>query len=115
MSPLWSLGIAAAERGILPDAVIRYALRRLARARLRQEDARTDEERRAFLDTMREAPVAPVPEIANEQHYEVPAAFFESVLGPHLKYSGCLWEEGVTTLGEAEGASLAVTARWADC
>ena len=31
--------------------------------------------------------LAPVPHLANRQHYEVPAAFFEAVLGRHLKYS----------------------------
>ena len=39
-----------------------------------------------------------MPEKANEQHYEVPARFFELVLGPRLKYSSCLWEPGTRTL-----------------
>ncbi|WP_156514216.1 GAF domain-containing protein [Planctomyces sp. SH-PL14] len=32
-----------------------------------------------------------VPERANEQHYEIPPAFFEAVLGPRCKYSCCLF------------------------
>ena len=32
------------------------------------------------------AVLAPVPHLANEQHYEVPADFFRHALGPHLKY-----------------------------
>lgn len=43
---------------------------------------------------------------ANEQHYALPARFFEIVLGPRLKYSGCYWPDGVTSLAEAEEASL---------
>nr|WP_312028302.1 cyclopropane-fatty-acyl-phospholipid synthase family protein [Aquabacterium sp. J223] len=50
-----------------------------------------------------------MPEKANEQHYEVPAAFFEAVLGPHRKYSSCWWPDGVQTLEQAEAAALAAT------
>ena len=55
---------------------------------------------------MRRAPVALVPEKANDQHYEVPAEFFRQVLGPHLKYSSAFWPAGMTTLAEAEAAGL---------
>ncbi len=48
-------------------------------------------------------------EAANLQHYEVPPAFFQRVLGPHLKYSACLWEPGTPTLGAAEAAMLGLT------
>src|SRR5439155_21629526 len=41
---------------------------------------------------------------------EVPAAFFERVLGPHLKYSACYWPPGTTTLAAAERAMLELTA-----
>ncbi|MCA9297813.1 MAG: class I SAM-dependent methyltransferase, partial [Phycisphaerales bacterium] len=64
---------------------------------------------RAFASRMREGPVAPVPELANEQHYEVPASFFGCVLGAHRKYSGCWWPDGVETLDDAERAALEVT------
>jgi cyclopropane-fatty-acyl-phospholipid synthase len=52
-----------------------------------------------------------VPERANEQHYEVPAEFFAMVLGPRRKYSSCWWPGSVSTLAEAEEASLAETVR----
>ncbi len=55
---------------------------------------------------MRLAPVAPVPEKANQQHYEVPAAFFELILGPRLKYSCCYFETPDSTLAEAECVAL---------
>jgi cyclopropane-fatty-acyl-phospholipid synthase len=50
-----------------------------------------------------------LPEKANEQHYEVPAAFFGAVLGSHRKYSSCLWSHGVATLSQAETAALHAT------
>ena len=58
---------------------------------------------------MSEGPIAEVPEKANEQHYELPAAFLELILGPRMKYSGCLWTDGVSDLAEAEQAMLALT------
>lgn len=39
---------------------------------------------------------------ANEQHYEVPARFFEAVLGPYLKYSCGYWPSPTTTFEESE-------------
>ena len=43
---------------------------------------------------------------ANEQHYEVPTAYFLKVLGRHLKYSSCIYATPQTTLDEAEQAML---------
>ncbi len=39
-----------------------------------------------------------MPAKASEQHYEVPAAFFGGVLGPHRKYSSCYWPGHAATL-----------------
>ncbi len=66
-----------------------------------------------FLRDMATAPIAPLPEKANEQHYEVPAAFFEKVLGQRRKYSSCWWPEGISTLDEAEVSALSETCRHA--
>ena len=52
-------------------------------------------------------PIALVPDKANEQHYEVPAEFFALVLGPHRKYSSCLYRNGTTGLADAEADALA--------
>ncbi|MEP7294960.1 MAG: cyclopropane-fatty-acyl-phospholipid synthase family protein [Burkholderiales bacterium] len=101
------------EQGLVPDRVIRLGIRRLLKARLvemRDDDAEaTAALTQTFLDELRGAPLALLPEKANEQHYEVPAAFFGAVLGPHRKYSGCLWPDGVQTLAQAETAALAIT------
>ena len=63
----------------------------------------------AFVERLRGSPIAEQVEKANEQHYEVPPEFFRLVLGPRLKYSSCLWPDGVETLAEAEEAMLALT------
>ncbi len=104
-----------AERGRLPDALIRLGIRLLDRSRLAAE-ARPDVEKQLsakleFLERMRAGPVAHVPEMANMQHYEVPPGFFELVLGKNLKYSGCLWPAGTGSLDAAEDAMLALTCR----
>jgi cyclopropane-fatty-acyl-phospholipid synthase len=44
----------------------------------------------------------------------MPPAFFEMVLGPHLKYSGAYWPDGVNTLADAERAMLQLTIERAD-
>ena len=102
------------EQGLLPDRVVRLGIRRLLRQRLdalQSGDATaTAELTRAFAQTLHSAPLALNPDQANEQHYELPAGFFERVLGPRLKYSCCLWpEHGDATLAEAESAALAAT------
>jgi cyclopropane-fatty-acyl-phospholipid synthase len=107
-----------AERGILPDALIRWGIRFLDYRRLRTErrpsPAAELESKLAFLRAMRGAPIAVVPEMANLQHYEVPPEFFQLVLGRNLKYSGCLWPAGVERLDAAEEAMLALTCERAE-
>ncbi|NNE10129.1 MAG: class I SAM-dependent methyltransferase [Gemmatimonadetes bacterium] len=98
------------EAGAVPDPLIRWGIRRLCERGIRDEATREAAARRKVLDLeMREGPIAPVPDRANEQHYEVPAAFFTEVLGPHRKYSGCYWGEGAENLGQAEEAALRIT------
>jgi cyclopropane-fatty-acyl-phospholipid synthase len=58
---------------------------------------------------MRESPIALETDTANDQHYELPPAFFEIALGRHLKYSGCYWPEGIESLDAAEAAALEQT------
>lgn len=112
MTPI-ELGIDLAERGWVPTGALRLGIRAIVRRRLR------DERRRArpiddWIKEMKEAPVALATADANAQHYEMPPAFFELVLGPHLKYSGAYWPSGVTTLADAEQAMLQLTMDRAD-
>jgi len=101
------------EHGLIPDIVIRRGIRHLLRQRLREiRDHDTESTARIQHEFIREisrAPLALVPEKANEQHYEVPASFYQRVLGPHLKYSCGYWPQHVSTLAGAEQAALEQT------
>jgi cyclopropane-fatty-acyl-phospholipid synthase len=107
-----------AEKGLIPDALVRLGIRELCRHRLakeaRQDKAGQGEHLQRFLEELRQSPVAVDTRAANEQHYEVPPAFFQKVLGSRLKYSCCLWPPGVGTLDAAEEAMLALTAKRAE-
>lgn len=107
------LALAFAERGVLPDRLVRGGIRRLLQQRLAEiEDgdaAAAGARSEAFAAAMGAAPVALLPEKANEQHYEVPADFFGEVLGRHRKYSSAWWPDGVDRLDDAEAAALAST------
>jgi cyclopropane-fatty-acyl-phospholipid synthase len=101
------------EQGYVPDAVTRRGIRRLLEQRL-AELAPGDGEAAArrtegFVLDMDTSDVALLPELANAQHYEVPAEFFALALGPNRKYSSCWWPEGVASLAQAEAAALTET------
>lgn len=95
------------ERGLIPDGLLRIAIRALMRERLRDE-ARA-QRKQGFIEELRRSPIAVHTDAANTQHYEVPPAFYRHVLGPHLKYSAALWEPGTQTLADAEAAMLQLT------
>jgi len=112
--PLLGLVTRLAEAGVVPDPAVRFGIRRLLERRLRQSvrgDQRLrDAEEEALLESFAQGPIAISVDAANEQHYEVPASFFEQVLGPRLKYSCCLWDSSTPDLEAAEEAMLALTA-----
>ena len=105
-----------AERGWLPDGVIRLGIRRLLRQRLRtlalRDTERAAEQVGHLVRDMAAAPLAVLPRKANEQHYELPVEFYRLVLGRYLKYSSGCWREantGADDLDEAEAEALRVT------
>lgn len=104
--------IDLAERGLVPDALIRLGIRRLCSQRLRDEGlhepARADMRFRRQLESLRRSALALSTDAANAQHYEVPTRFFELCLGRRLKYSSCLYPTGAETLDQAEEAMLAL-------
>ncbi|MEO6928961.1 MAG: cyclopropane-fatty-acyl-phospholipid synthase family protein [Casimicrobiaceae bacterium] len=108
-----NLAISWTEHALLPDALVRAGIRRLVRQRL--ADIRANDVEAAadllerFVEAMVDAPVALLPDKANQQHYEVPAEFYASVLGARRKYSSCYFAPGVTALDDAEDAALAAT------
>jgi cyclopropane-fatty-acyl-phospholipid synthase len=108
-----NLAINWSERGLVPYYAIRAGIRRLVETRLKEISASdceigADLENR-FVAHMNRSPIAPLPEMANAQHYEVPADFFQYCLGKHRKYSSCFWAEDTKTLDEAEALALKIT------
>ncbi|KAB2931694.1 MAG: class I SAM-dependent methyltransferase [Candidatus Contendobacter sp.] len=113
-----NLAIDLMERGYVPDWLIRIGIHRLLAERLRAEDPGDDQARAAALAQLeaelRASPIALHTRSANEQHYELPAGFFQKALGPRLKYSSCWWPEEVKDLATAEAAMLALTCERAE-
>jgi cyclopropane-fatty-acyl-phospholipid synthase len=102
-----------AEKRKMPDIAVRLGIRKLLRDRLKIETdaagANPEEALNRFIELMKAGPIAVATDIANEQHYEVPAELFETFMGPHLKYSCGLWPSENTTLEESEEAMLRLT------
>lgn len=104
--------LGLAERGLVPDVLLRAGIRRMCTGRLQDEYA-TDPESAArrnagLIAELRASPVAIHTDAANRQHYELPPGFFTRCLGPRLKYSGCFYPTGNETLAQAEEAMLAL-------
>jgi cyclopropane-fatty-acyl-phospholipid synthase len=112
-----SLSMRLLERDLVPDFLIRSRIRSLLAARLREEDQRDPERQQQrlidFIRKLEQSPVAIETAAANEQHYEVPTAFYSRVLGKHLKYSSAYYPHPDTpaaaNLDAAEARMLALT------
>lgn len=114
------------ERGWIPESATRAGIKRLCQKRLEslQEAGSHSTELKSgkivnetvagMVSKALASPIAPVPEKANEQHYEVPAAFYDLVLGPRRKYSCCFFEIENSTLEEAEETSLRMSCEHAE-
>ena len=105
--------ITLAENRLLPDSIVRFGIRKLLKQRLKDEFAYDAEQQnnryRELLESLRESPIAIETDAANEQHYEVPPAFYEYALGKHLKYSSCYWDDQTENLDQAEAKMLGLT------
>lgn len=103
-----------AEAGAFSDPLLRLGTRQLLKKRLRESVSgsleRRIQEQAVLKERLASGPIAISADSANMQHYEVPAAFFEHVLGPRLKYSCCYWDAGAPDLEAAEEAMLELTA-----
>ena len=106
-------GLALAERGLLPDRLLRLGIRQFLGERLVEVSADRAEDIAArqnlFVEAMGRSVIAPATEMANQQHYDVPADFYAHVLGSRLKYSCCYWPTEDATLDDAEVAALRLT------
>ena len=95
MTDTFAMRLLESDR--VPDWLIRRRIRDLLAQRLREEDRGNPEAQQAHLMTLvrslRESPIAIHTAEANEQHYEVPTDFYLRVLGKHLKYSSCYYDD----------------------
>ncbi|MGC1302756.1 MAG: cyclopropane-fatty-acyl-phospholipid synthase family protein [Caulobacteraceae bacterium] len=106
--------IQAFEGAPLPDIVRKAAVQVLVGSARRNLSRAAGELDATFAREMNDRPIAEHVQAANTQHYELPAAFFERVLGPRLKYSCCLYPTGDESLEQAEILALAQTCLHAD-
>ena len=106
--------IHAFERKPCPDKLTLMGIDYLCGAADKRLQRLPPETERLFAQGMLDHPIAENTDEANEQHYELPAEFFELALGPHRKYSSCFYAGSTDTLGQAEARALALTCDHAD-
>ncbi|RGB30295.1 cyclopropane-fatty-acyl-phospholipid synthase-like protein [Rhizophagus diaphanus] len=98
------------DRGLVPDFVLRMAIRSLLKERLdwiNLGDVEKNCQRKFdFVNSLKEKPIAEHTDKANEQHYEVSTEFIKVCLGKRMKYSSCLFPKGNESLDIAEEAML---------
>lgn len=107
------IGIQLAEKGLLPDCLIRFGIRKRLSRKLRQLKA-NPRSPADWIETLSSTPLATETAAANEQHYEVPTDYFLQALGPHLKYSSAYWNEHCHSLEQAEVEMLTLTCERAE-
>jgi cyclopropane-fatty-acyl-phospholipid synthase len=114
MSHAVAAALNAFEGAPLPDFARRAAVGVLVGAARRRLVNSGPGAERDFARDMATFRIAEHPEAANAQHYELPAAFFERVLGPNLKYSCGYYPHSGASLEAAEDEALRRTAENAD-
>lgn len=100
----------AADKGVIPDHLIRLGIRHLLRQRLadihESDIEQCAQDKMNFVAAMQQSAIALATREANEQHYELPTEFFQLILGSHMKYSSCYWHSAAKNLDEASAAAL---------
>ena len=98
-------GIQLAEKGYLPDFILKKVIKRILMSRLKEisnERSIKTDSKLDFFEKLKNSPIAISTNDANEQHYEVPASFFKYVMSDNLKYSCCWYESESNDLMQAE-------------
>lgn len=104
---LLKAGIYLFEHNLLPDFLSRWGMRRLLSTNLISMNI--EKERTKFIDyveSLRTLPIAMNTADANDQHYEIPPEFYFPIMGKRLKYSACLFPEGMHD-DDIDGAEVA--------
>jgi cyclopropane-fatty-acyl-phospholipid synthase len=106
------------EKDQVPDFLIRRQIRKLLAQRLQDENKGSIEANQTqlmkLIAGLKTESIAIETAAANEQHYEVPTAFYQFCLGKHLKYSSGFWKEGVTDIDTSEQDMLELTCERAE-
>jgi cyclopropane fatty-acyl-phospholipid synthase-like methyltransferase len=99
------------ETNLIPEFLLRVGARVQIKRGLRERyaDSERHAKKRALIQQLANGAIAMHADAANEQHYELPPEFFETFLGPHMKYSAGYWPRGIHTLDGAEEAMLRLT------
>ena len=106
---LANVAIRRLQDAPFPDFIARPAIDSLVSEARKRLDREGPHDEAAFAHDMARRAIAEHTAAANEQHYELPAEFFEICLGGRLKYSCCLYPTADTTLDQAEEAALQET------
>ena len=83
------------ETNFLPEFIIRFGIKAILKRSTNKEPKKLEEKQEHlmnFIEQLKNQPIAIHMDEANIQHYELPSDFFGIVLGKHLKYSCCYWE-----------------------
>ena len=103
-----------AEKALLSDSIIRWGIRKQLEERIKTSYDPNHSHYGKFVEMLKNSPIAIETEAANEQHYEVPPAFFQKILGSKMKYSCCLWDANTTNIDQAEENALIEVAERAE-
>ena len=86
-----SFALKLAEKNLVPDWLIRIGIRSLLKDRLTEIYSDSPENLQKhkikFVNAMNRSPIAVDTNLANDQHYEVPADFYNYSLGINKKYA----------------------------
>lgn len=106
LSDLSEACIPLIHLGLVPDFVIRWGIRLQLRDHLNilaSEGAQQELDKKLrIVQKLKTMPIAIATDEANEQHYEVPAKFYDLCLGPRKKYSSGWWPTPECTFEESE-------------
>mmetsp|Transcript_47245 Transcript_47245/g.110285 ORF Transcript_47245/g.110285 Transcript_47245/m.110285 type:complete len:453 (+) Transcript_47245:58-1416(+) len=110
--PLWNrirhVGHMMLDAGLVPDVLTRLAIRKFCAQKNAELEAdapgceAAQVRTQAFVDELKALPIAVHTKAANEQHYEVSAAFYDICLGPRRKYSCCKFPPGAKAADAAK-------------
>ena len=98
-------GIQLAEKGYIPDFILKQAINQLLKGRLNQipkvDDLKTSS-KLSFFEELKTAQLLFLQMKQMNEHYEVPPSFFKYVMSDRLKYSCCWYENDDDNLMQAE-------------